>query len=89
MGKQNLEEKKMYLRELSGMDLNFTLLLALMSFCTMMLKTQFSPMKWIYQVLEINSSNIAVYNYNTPLIWQEEARNKNIRIWDIDVFRLD
>ena len=39
MGKQNLD-LKMYLREL--WDLNFTLLLALMIFCSMVLKTQFS-----------------------------------------------
>ena len=41
MGKQNLDLKKKCIC-VSYLDLNFTLLLALMQFCTMMLKTQFS-----------------------------------------------
>ena len=42
MGKQNLEGDKKCIC-VSYLDLNFTLLLALMQFCTMMLKPQFSP----------------------------------------------
>ena len=60
MGKQNLALKKCIC--MSYLDLNFTLLLALMEFCAMMLKFQFSSK------VDLSGSGTELFNCATTCL---------------------